>query len=99
MTDIDVTSRLEKRQARKLLSLLLLSRPNFVSFTKHCRHEMKNDHLTSVDVLNVLKAGSIFFDAEFEHEAWRYRVETTNILVVIQFRSACEIVCITAWRK
>lgn len=97
---LDVTSRLGRTQAKKLLAEILnRSGSNKISFSKHCLEELKNDDLTTVDVFNVLKAGQIYKDPEFIDGAYRYRVETNNMLVVISFLSPDFIRCITAWRK
>lgn len=97
---IDITSRLSRNQARKLLSEILnKTGSNKISFIRHCREELENDHLTTVDVLNVLKAGSIRNDPEFENGTYRYRVETERMLVVISFIAPDFIRCVTAWRK
>lgn len=97
---IDITSKLNKNQARKFLSeLLRKSGVSKISLSTHCREELKNDNLTTVDLLNVLKAGFIKMDPEFENENYRYKVETDKIVVVISFVNKESIRCITAWRK
>jgi len=59
---------------------------------------MQSDDLTIVDCINVLRGG--FVDpAEWENGAWRYRVHTARICVVIEFESETELVLVTAWRK
>lgn len=96
---LDVTSRLNRTQARKLLTEILNKELNKVSFSKHCRHELRNDNLTTVDVLNTLKAGFINVDPEYVNETYRYRVETSKMIVVIAFIQPDFIRCVTAWRK
>lgn len=97
---IEVTSKLHRTQARKLLSQILnQGTAHKISFSKHCREELKNDNLTTVDVLNVLKAGLIKTEPEFEKGTYRYRVETERIVVVISFMQPDFIRCVTAWRK
>ncbi len=99
-SNIDVTSKLDRNQARKLLSRILNeSSDSRISFSKHCREELKNDYLTTVDVFNVLKAGFIKIDPEEVKGTYRYRVETAKITVVVTFPQPDWIRCITAWRK
>ena len=96
---IDVTSRLDKEQARKVLSEILNMTPNFILFSKHGRVQMKERNLTSVDVLNVLRGGKIIDAPEFENGSWRYRVETNRITVVIAFRRPNCVTIVTVWRN
>jgi hypothetical protein len=95
---VDVTSRLDKTQARKLLSEFFKI-PNTVSFSDHAQKQMKARNLTSVDVLNVLRAGNIDDDPEFENGSWRYRIRTTKITVVFAFREPNKIRIVSAWRN
>lgn len=97
---IDIKSRPDRNQARKILSQILNERADIrISFSKHCREELKNDCLTTVDVFNVLKAGFIKTDPEEVKGTYRYRVETERIVVIIAFLEPDWIRCITAWRK
>jgi len=96
---IDVTSRLSNTRARKLLAEIFNVNPNFISYTKHAFEQMSEDDLKTGDILNVLKAGKIYNDPEFENGSYRYRVETRNIVVVIAFRKRNYVVVITTWRK
>lgn len=97
---IDIISRLERNQARKILSAILnrygLSK---ISFTRHCLEELQKDNMTVVDVFNVLKRGQIFKDPEWTKGTYRYRVETSIMLVVIGFSPPDCVRCVTAWRK
>ena len=95
---IDVTSRMSPSQARKILSEMLNRASHFISFTKHARQQMVERDLRAGDVLNVLKAGNIWNEPEFENGSFRYKVSTSKIIVVIAFRKAKNIVIITAWR-
>lgn len=104
--DIDVTSRFDielklgPNQARKILTEILnRAGTSKITFSRHCREEMKDDSLTTVDVFNVLKAGRVYDDPEWVHETYRYRVETDTIIVVIAFGHPSYVRCITAWRK
>lgn len=96
---VDVTSRLGKAQARKALSEIFNADPNFISFSKHGLKQMNKRSLTTVDVINVLKAGMIMDDPELENGSWRYRVQTQKITVVIAFRRPNHVTVVTAWRN
>ena len=96
---IDVTSKLNKGQARKVLSEIFNSDPNLVSFSKHARNQMKARGLSTVDIINVLKVGKIFSNPELENGSWRYKLETKKITVVIAFRKPNHLVVVTAWRN
>lgn len=58
---------------------------------------MAKDGLTAVDCVNVLRGG-VVGQAELERGAWRYRVTTQRIAVVIVFRSESVLVVVTTWR-
>lgn len=98
-SSLDVKSRLGREQARKLLNYFFNSNPNSVSFTKHALKQMKDRHLIAGDIMNVLRAGKIYGDPEFEQGTWRYRVETSKITVVFAFNTPDRIRIITAWRN
>lgn len=95
---IDVTSRLNPGQARKVLAEIFNHNPNLISFTKHAREQMRERDLKSGDVLNVLKAGKIFSEPEEINGSFRYRVQTKKITVVIAFKKPNHVVVVTAWR-
>lgn len=100
ISKVDVTSRLGRTQARKILTEILnRSGISKIAFSRHCEEELKKDHLTTLDIFNVLKAGQIYEEAEWIHGTYRYRVETNNILVVVTFFNPDLIWCVTAWRK
>ena len=63
----------------------------------HAYAELTKDGLETTDAVNVLRGG-VVAEAEFEHGAWRYRVSTARICVVVEFASANRLVVITAWR-
>jgi hypothetical protein len=60
---------------------------------------MRNDDLTEVDVVNVLRGGRILEPGEQEAGTWRYRVHTNLLCVVVAFRSTSAAVVVTAFRK
>jgi len=65
----------------------------------HAKARLKEHGLTMVDVDNVLRCGRINREGECEEDAWRYRVETPLMAVVVAFRSDSELVIVTVWRK
>ncbi len=85
-TDNVSYKRLNKEQARKLLSKIM-SDDGHISFTRHSREELKNDNLTTVDAVNILAStdSRITDEPEFKNDIWRYRVNTNKICVVISF--------------
>jgi hypothetical protein len=65
--------------------------------SKHAEQELAKDHLSSVDAVNILRAGAcVSFD--LVSGSWRYRFGTAKITVVVAFRSETELVVVTAWR-
>jgi hypothetical protein len=68
-----------------------------LAFTTHARREMAKDGLESTDVTNVLRGG-VVEEAEWENGAWRHRVRTQRIVVVVEFRGEKSAVVVTAWR-
>lgn len=68
------------------------------TYSRHALEEMQKDALTTVDCVNVLRAG-VVRPPELDKGSWRYLVETARMAVVIAFRSRTELVVVTAWRK
>jgi hypothetical protein len=68
-----------------------------VMWTDHARDEMEKDELLIPDCVNVLRGG-VVHDGEYENGAWRYRVRTQRICVVVELPAAGELVIVTAWR-
>lgn len=79
--------RLNRNEARKLVSKILAETPANVVFSKHAREEMANDGLSPVDVDNVLRSSSaqILTEAEEKYGKYTYRLETSFIMVVMAF--------------
>ena len=69
-----------------------------VTYSKHALEEMKKDHLTTGDILNVLHGG-VVAPAEHENGSWRYRVWTKKMCVVVVIRSESELKVVTAWKE
>ena len=87
---------LRSPDARKLIRGIL--EHGDVTFTDpHAYDELANDGLETIDAINVLRGG-VVAEAEFEHGAWRYRVSTARICVVVEFVSPTRLVVVTAWR-
>lgn len=87
---------LEPERARRLIRGIL--EKGSVSFSGHSERALADDDLSTVDAVNVLRAG-VVEPPELEKGCWRYRIRTQRIVVVIVFRSASEIVVVTAWRE
>jgi hypothetical protein len=82
-------------EARRLIHGIL--RGGCFVYSGHAREEMLADGLTTLDCENVLRAG-VVGPGELERGTRRYRVSTDRIAVVVAFRSARELVVVTAWR-
>lgn len=71
-----------------------------VRFTGHARREMVKDDMCELDCRNLIR-GVLSRPAEWENEAWRYRIETQRMCVVCELSEVDgqeELVIITAWR-
>lgn len=96
------TSRLNRNEARKQVTKVMKEHPGNLYFSNHALKELEKDDLTTLDALNILKSSDskILKDGELEKGSYRYRIETTNIMVVIAFREDGKgISVITAWDK
>jgi hypothetical protein len=98
-SNFDLESKLDKMQAKKLLVEFFRKNPANVVFSGHALKRMKARKLTTIDVMNVLRAGKIYGEAEFENGSWRYHVETIRITVVFAFETPEKIIIVSAWRK
>jgi hypothetical protein len=94
-SDEELAEPLDPHQAQQLIRRALSA--GSVTFSKHALAEMKADDLTTVDCTNVLRGG-VVEEPEFERGSWRYRARTNRMVFVVAFRSAVEIVVVTAWR-
>jgi hypothetical protein len=68
-----------------------------VMWTDHARDEMEKDKLLIPDCVNVLRGG-VVLEGEYEKGAWRCRVRTQRMCVVVELPAAGELVIVTAWR-
>lgn len=87
---------LKPERARHLIRKILEN--GSFSFSGHAERELKKDDLTTLDAVNVLRAG-VVEPGEFEKGCWRYQVRTRQMTLVIAFRSESEIRVVTAWRE
>ena len=96
------TKRLDRNEARKLITKIMNTRPEKVFFSRHALEELKKDGLTTLDALNVIKSpgARIYTEGEFEKGSYRYRLETTNMMVVVSFLELGNgMIVVTAWDK
>jgi hypothetical protein len=93
------SKKLDRNQAKKIAVEILST--GSISYTGHCRQELKNDKMDTGDVINVLRCGRIGREPEPAEKfgAWRYRVETHNMAVIIEIHSTSHVRVITAWRN
>lgn len=63
----------------------------------HALQEMQNDQLIEADVENTLRAG-FANEPEWERGAWRYRIQTNRIAVIIQFLADGRVFVVTVFR-
>ncbi len=86
-----------RNEAKKLI--LAICREGTVVSSKHAKEELAADDLTTVDAMNVLRAGRILEAPELIDGTWRYRVHTEQMVVVVAFVSESKLKIVTAWRK
>ena len=72
-----------------------------VAYFDHLHQQLQKRDMTVVDVDNVLRAGRVLpdFPPEQEHGFWRYRIQTQQMAVIVQFESPTVLWVVTAWRK
>ena len=85
-------------EARRLLSKIMRDGGQII-ITGHARHEMLADQIEEIRLFEVLRYGQIYEAAEYEREAWRYRVHRADLCVVVEFDEETAAVVITTWRK
>ena len=88
MSPVDYkTDRLNRNEARKRIAEIVTKHPNRVHFTAHALKALADDGLTTADAWNVLKSPSskIFDEGELKDGSWRYRLCTTNMVVIVAF--------------
>ena len=87
---------LGEHEAERLIRAII--KTGKVAWTEHVIKQMATRNLTTVDCVNVMRAGSVE-PPEYESGSWRYRVSTARITVVVAFRSETELAVVTAWRN
>jgi hypothetical protein len=88
MSPIDFrVQKLNRHEARKLIAKIMTNSPECVRFSSHALRELANDSLTTTDALNVLKSpdSKIHQEGEFANGSYRYRLETSILLIVVAF--------------
>lgn len=94
--------KMSKLEARKRIRLIIDKFPGNIFFSKHSLEELKEDGLTTIDALNVLKStdSKISDEGEFENGSYRYRVQTNYMMVVVSFSNDGNCInVVTAWDK
>ena len=105
MSMIDFRSKqVDKEKARKTVREIVSRHATNVVFSSHAQEELRKDGYSIMDGWNVLKASSskIVRNGELDNKtaAFRYRLETNQIALVIQFRpNGKGLVVITGWAK
>lgn len=96
------SDKLDRTHARKTIAEIVARFAHNVHFSRHALEEMAKDDLTTVDVWNVLKSADarIIDEGEFTKGSYRYRLETSFIMVVVAFHSNGEgLNVVTVWDK
>ena len=83
--------------AKSLVRAILASGTVDLSVT-HAQERLGERAMDALDVENVLRCGAVKSCTQVRG-TWRYRVETSRMVVVIAFRSRKRLAVITAWRK
>jgi hypothetical protein len=98
ITDVDLDREpLSLPHARKLI--LHIVDVGIIHYTDHALEQMAKPErdLCATDCLNVLRAGRVA-QVDYVEGAWRYRVETATMAVVVEFESYQDLIVVTAWR-
>lgn len=95
------SQRMNRQEARKLVSRIMTAKQYNVVFSGHARGELLKDNLTTGDAINILKSpdAKIRLEGEIEKGTCRYRLETEKICLVVAFESATKLIVVTGWRK
>jgi hypothetical protein len=86
---------LELQTAKKVIRYI--AENGTVHFTRHARDELAKDSRSTQDCLNAMRGGKVL-SAEWENGAWRYRVDTGRVCVIVELESGDSLFVITAWR-
>ena len=89
--------RLHPRLAKNLLRRIL--QEGVVTYAvPHALERLRQRKISMVDCENVMRGG-VVEEPEWESGAWRYRIRTRRIALVVQFLSESEVLVVTAWRS
>jgi len=94
------SQRLNKNEARKLISRLVLAEK--IRFVPHAFDRMDERQVSIQDAINVLESPDAFILGEGEQEkgSFRYRLCTNRLLVVVSFSpNGSELVILTVIRR
>ena len=83
--------------AAKALISAILSSGTMDLGVRHARERLGQRAMDALDVENVLRGGTVRPGTKVR-QTWRYRVETSRMVVVIAVRSSKRLAVITAWR-
>jgi hypothetical protein len=92
-------TKLDRYQAKKLAQEIIKN--GEFSFTGHCHDELQIDNMGTPDAVNVIRCGKIGREPEFsdKSKAWRYRIETQIMGVIVEIHSPNRLRVITGWRR
>lgn len=93
---------MDKNHARKKASTVVNKFSSNIYFSSHSRGEMFKDGLILSDIWNVLKSSDsrILDEGELVNGSYRYRLETSYLVVVISFHENGEgFNVVTVWDK
>lgn len=97
------TVRLNRAEARKLVSKIMIVTPFNVDFTGHALERMSQQGMIATDVINVLKSldSKIHIEGELhKSHSYTYRLETRNMVVVVGFYpDGSGLSVVTTWDK
>jgi hypothetical protein len=98
LTVDELVEPLDPEEAKKLIRQIQAEgRTVFIS---HARERMSDRSMDSLDIANVLRAGTVDYpEDDNAQKKWRYRVRTDRMTVVVEFRSRTILVVVTAWRS
>ena len=94
--------KLNRNEARKQIARIMSQSPQNVRFSRHAIEELADDGLAVTDAINVLVSpdSKIHQDGELENGNYRYRLETSNLVIVLGFwRDGSGLNVVTAWDK
>ena len=71
---------------------------------QHARDRMKERHLATTDIENIIEGGTVIREGEEKEGRWTYVIETPRMGVAVAFRceqpgEPHELVIVSVWRK